>query len=184
MEQITAKELLKCDLRGKIVCFPTDTVYGVGALYDDIAAIKKIYQMKHRSVTKPLAILTPTKDISQYVLKVSKVAQDLMDQYWPGPLTLIFQKSKNVSDEVTMGYSTIAIRMPNSPTALTILNKFGLMATTSVNVSGEKELNSIAEIASKFSDYLDYLVIDQEEFTSKPSKIIDVSGDEIKIIRN
>lgn len=74
--------------------------------------------------------------------------------------------------------------MPNSKVALTILEKFGLMATTSVNISGEKELNNLDEISQKFSSMIDYLVIDQETLSLKPSKIIDVTEDEAKIIRN
>lgn len=184
MEQITSDKLLTKDLDGKIVCFPTDTVYGVGALYNDYKAISKIYQMKKRPLQKPLAILTPTKEIQKYVKVVSSKAQALIDQYWPGPVTLIFEKSDFIDDWVTMGYPTIAIRMPASKVALKILNHFGLMATTSVNISGEKELNSFSEINEAFGDIIDYFVIDQEKITKKPSQVIDVSTENIKIIRN
>ena len=184
MEQITVNDLLSKNLRGKIICFPTDTIYGVGALYDDEVAIDKIYQMKKRKIDKPLAILTPTSDIDKYVENISEEAQNLIDKFWPGPLTLIFKKSSIISESLTRGLSTIAFRMPNSQIALTILNQFGPMATTSVNISGSKELNTITDITASFSDYLDYLIIDKEVLTLSPSKVIDVSGNKSKIIRN
>lgn len=183
MEKITASELIKKDIRGKIVCFPTDTVYGVGALIDDIDQIKKIYQMKNRDASKPLAILTGTKDITKYVKNISSAAKELMDENWPGALTLIFQKNDLIDDVITIGFKTIAFRMPSGKVSLKILNHFGLMAVTSVNVSGMKELNSIEDIEEHFGDWIDYLVTDPEVFSSKPSRIIDVSTDQIKIIR-
>lgn len=183
MEKVTVNELLSIDLKGKIVCFPTDTVYGVGAIYNDLEAINKIYLMKKRDYSKPLAILTNTKDIDQYIKYKSKKALELINNGWPGALTLIFEKSEVIDDIITSGKNTIAFRMPNSKIALAILDKFGLMATTSVNLSGEKPLNDINEIEKLFSDYIDYLVIDKETVNGKPSRIIDVTKDKEVIIR-
>ena len=72
MDVISVYDLINKDIRGKVICFPTDTVYGVGALIDDIDAIKKIYNLKNRDYSKPLAILTGTKDIDRYVMNISK----------------------------------------------------------------------------------------------------------------
>lgn len=182
MEKITVDKLLTKDIRGKIVCFPTDTVYGVGALIDDLDAINKIYAMKKRDAKKPLAILTPTRSIEKYVKFITKDALNLMEK-WPGALTLIFQKSEHIDTLITQGVDTIAFRMPNSKVALKILNHFGLMATTSVNISGEKPLNSVGEIEALFAEYLDYLVVDTEISSKTPSKVVDVSTEETKIIR-
>ena len=183
MEKVTVKELLGIDLKGKIVCFPTDTVYGVGAIVNDEAAIEKIYKMKKRDYSKPLAILTPNKKIDRYVVYTNKDAFKLMDEGWPGALTLIFKKSGIVSYSITNGLDTIAFRMPNSNIALQILNHFGPLATTSVNISGMPPLYDIEEIEKQFSEYIDYLVIDKEELSGMPSRIIDVSNDIIKVIR-
>lgn len=184
MEKVTVKELLKLDITNKVICFPTDTVYGVGAKVSDVNAVRRIYEMKRRSNDKPLAILTGTKDVEKYVKNVTSDARKLMDEGWPGALTLIFEKSDDIADEITQGFKTIAFRMPDSKVALEILNHFGLMATTSVNFSGQKELSNVLDIEETFSDWIDYIVTDEEVFSSKPSKIIDVTKDEIKIIRN
>lgn len=183
MEKVSLEELLTKDIKGKIICFPTDTVYGVGAKCDDIKAVDKIYEMKKRDYSKPLAILTSSKDIKKYVDSISTDAVKLMDEGWPGALTLIFKKSKLVSDKITCGLSTVAFRMPNSKVALTILDHFGPLATTSVNISGMAPLNDISDIENNFSDYIDYLVTDKEKVDGKPSIIIDVSGESIKVIR-
>ena len=183
MEKVTLEELLTKDITNKVICFPTDTIYGVGAQVGDIKAIDKIYEMKKRDYSKPLAILTPTKNIDKYVKNISSEAHNLMDEGWPGALTLIFKKSNIISDNITNGLDTIAFRMPDSKIALAILNHFGPLATTSVNISGEAPINDLDSIEAKFSKYIDYLVIDKEIIKGMPSKIIDVSNG-IKVIRN
>lgn len=183
MDVITLQELLTKDIKCKVICFPTDTVYGVGALINDDEAINKIYNLKHRDKSKPLAVLTGNCNIDKYVLEVNNQAKYLMDTYWPGALTLIFKKSNIVSDKVTSGLNTIGLRMPNSKIALTILNHFGLMATTSVNISGSEPLNDIKEIQKYFSKEIDYLVIDEEEMSNISSTIVDVTSNNITILR-
>lgn len=183
MEKISLDELLRKDLRGKTICFPTDTVYGLAALYDDEEAINKIYQVKHRDSSKPLAILIANKDISPYVLEIPALAKNYLNQ-WPGALTLIFKKSSLIPDYLTKGLQTVAFRMPDSDIALKIINKFGPLATTSVNLSGEAELNNIDDIYNQFFGKIDYLVSDQAKLSFQPSKIIDLSAEEIKYLRH
>ena len=184
MEKVSLEELLSKDIKGRIICFPTDTVYGVGALINDSDGISKIYEMKKRDYTKPLAILTASKNIDKYVTNISPDANKLINEGWPGALTLIFKKSHLISDQVTSGLSTVAFRMPNSKIALKILEHFGPLATTSVNISGDNPINNLNDIENRFKHDIDYLVIDQEEILGVPSKIIDVSSENIKVIRD
>lgn len=183
MDVITLKELLTKDIKGKVVCFPTDTVYGVGALINDSEAIDKIYHLKNRDKSKPLAVLTSTKQIEPFVKEISEFSKVLMDKYWPGALTLIFKKSDKISEKVTSGFDTVGLRMPNSNIALQILNKFGLMATTSVNISGSEPLNNVDDIIKHFSEDIDYLVIDKEKTSNISSTVIDVTSESYKILR-
>lgn len=184
MEKISLKELLTKDIQGKIICFPTDTVYGVACLVNDEETQKRIFMLKNREFNKPLAILCPSREIDLYVAEIKPYARQLIAAEWPGALTLIFTKSSLINDTLTKGFSTVAFRMPNSSIALAILNKFGLLATTSVNISGQKEINDVDEIYQKFKDTIDYLVIDKADLSAKPSKIIDATGSEPKIIRS
>lgn len=177
MEKITADEfikLTKTDLKGKIFCFPTDTVYGVGALYDDKTAIAKIYRMKKRSLEKPLANLC--SNINQIIkqgIYISLEVQKIIDKYWPGALTIIFPKQDK----------KLAFRMPNSSVALKIIDRFSILAVTSVNESGEKELNSYEEINDAFGNIIDYYICDEVSLSKIASTVIDVSANEIKVLR-
>jgi len=183
MEKVTLAQLLTKNIEEKIICFPTDTVYGVGARLNDGKAINKIYQMKNRDQNKPLAILVPNKDISNLVLSLSPLAEQLIENYWPGAYTFLFLKNDCVSGIITKDKPTVALRMPDSAIALSILSFFGPLATTSVNISGEKELNSVDQIEEQFAQFIDYLVIDEQSLSNKPSTIIDATGEVPIIIR-
>jgi L-threonylcarbamoyladenylate synthase len=177
MEKLKVDEFLKLDkkdLAGKVICFPTDTVYGIGALFNDQIGIKKIYEMKNRPLDKPLANLCSRIDqILDLGIEISSNVRDLIDQYWPGALTIIF------------GYKNekISFRMPNCDVALKIIDKFSIMTTTSVNESGQKELNSYEEINEYFKDKIDYFITDEVTLSKVASTVIDVSDGNIKVLR-
>lgn len=187
MIKISLEQLLKINknmLSGKTICFGTDTVFGIGVMVD--AKIKiglnRIYQMKKRDLSKPLAILAPsTKSFLDFVDINYEKTDDLLS-LWPGALTLIFKKKDNKFDDVTT-LNTIGFRIPNSNVALSILNYLGLMATTSVNLSGQAPINDIKIIENEFSEFIDYLVTDPVATSEVSSTVIDISTSEMKIIR-
>lgn len=177
MEKIKVDEFIKLDkedLVGKVICFPTDTVYGIGALFNDEQAIEKIYKMKNRPLNKPLANLCSSVDqIIDLGIDIPIEVRNLINKFWPGALTIIFKdKDKKIS-----------FRMPNSDVALKIISRFSIMTTTSVNESGEKELNSFDEINDQFGNDIDYYISDEVELSKIASTVIDVSEDDIKIVR-
>lgn len=181
MERITVQDLPKIkSLKGKIICFPTDTVYGIGALASDSEGIEKIYKMKHREAKKPLPILCSTIEQVKKIAIVDEAVEKIMIKHWPGALTIILNKKVNVLPNYQ---STVAVRIPNEQIALDTINYFSILATTSVNISGEKELSSIEEIANEFDDVIDYCIIDSAKFSKVPSTIIDATTADIKIIR-
>ena len=86
-------QISKEKLRGKVIAYPTDTVFGIGAMIDDLEAINKIYKLKKRSSDKPLAILaSKVEDILPYIEMPSEAIFNIMKKYWPGALTIIFKK--------------------------------------------------------------------------------------------
>lgn len=177
-------KLTKEEIKNKIIAFPTDTVFGVGALIDDLEAIDKIYELKHRDYSKPLAILASSiDDIIPYVKEVTEDVKEIMNKYWPGALTIIFNKNENVSDKITAGFKTIAFRIPNCKISLDILKQTGPLATTSVNISGNTPLNDYQEINKYFGDNIDFIVSENVSSSNISSTIIDVTSNEIKIIR-
>ena len=177
---ISIKELetlTKDDLKGKIIVFPTDTVYGVGCLYGDSIGVEKIYQMKKRDYGKPLPVLC---DSIETVLSIAMINENHMKytKHWPGALTMILKSyDKNIFN------GSVACRIPNSEIALSVLKKFGPLFTTSVNYSGEKELNSVDEILETFGNQIDFIVTDIPVLTKTPSTIINCLGDEMIIVR-
>lgn len=177
-------KLTKEEIKNKIIAFPTDTVFGVGALIDDLEAIDKIYELKHRDYSKPLAILASSiDDIIPYVKEVTEDVKEIMNKYWPGALTIIFNKNENVSDKITAGFKTIAFRIPNCKISLDILKQTGPLATTSVNISGNTPLNDYQEINKYFGYNIDFIVSENVSSSNISSTIIDVTSNEIKIIR-
>lgn len=178
-------QISKEKLTGKVIAFPTDTVFGIGAKIDDSAGISKIYQLKKRDLHKPLAILaSKVEDILPYIERPTDKVIDIMKKYWPGALTIIFQKKKSIHLILNNDIDTIAFRIPNSSIALSILEKTGPLATTSVNISGDKPINTYQEIADCFGDTIDYLFCKNVNSSKVSSTIIDATSNEIKIIRN
>ena len=169
----------KEDLKGKVIVFPTDTVYGIGTGWLDFEGIEKIYELKKRDGRKPLAILAYSFDqIKEYIDIVNDKTFKLVNKYWPGAVTFIFKKKESFKYPL----DTIAFRVPNSKIALEILKEFGPLATTSVNLSGEEPINDVDEIINKFNN-IDYIITDKEEFSSVSSTIVDLTTKDIKIIR-
>jgi len=123
---------------GEIVAFPTETVYGLGANGLSGEAVAKIFAAKGRPADNPLIEHVAKKsDVRRLWMRTPKFAQILMDTFWPGPLTLIAQKSECVPDEVTAGLNTVAVRMPLNKTARALISKAGVpIAAPSANRSG------------------------------------------------
>jgi len=130
-----ASELIRA---GQVVAFPTETVYGLGANALDPRAVEKIFKAKGRPGDNPLIVhVSKTRDVDRLISELPPKARVLMEAFWPGPLTIIFKKSPIVPDKVTAGLNTVAIRMPNHPVALKLIDCCGFpIAAPSANRSG------------------------------------------------
>lgn len=124
---------------GELVAFPTETVYGLGAIASDDAAVKKVYQVKGRPSDNPLIVHVASDDIASYVAEVSPMAKKLMRAYWPGPLTLIFNVKPDIfAPSVTGNQTTVALRMPDQPMTLQLIKEAGFpLVGPSANTSGK-----------------------------------------------
>lgn len=125
---------------GEVVAFPTETVYGLGAVATDEQAVKKIFAAKGRPSDNPLIVHIGTvEEVSLYATNISEVAQKCMEAFWPGPLTLVMQAKPNVlAPSVTAGLDTVGIRMPDHPVALELLQTLKKpLAAPSANRSGK-----------------------------------------------
>ena len=174
-----------CDViqKGGIVAFPTETVYGVGIHFDDEEALERLMEAKNRDYSKAITLMVADKkDISQYAY-ISPQAQKMIDQFMPGMITLIFKKKESVHDSMTNGKSTIGIRIPDSEFVLSLLKKVGPMLVTSANLSQHPNTTSTQEVLNQLDGRID-LVVDGKTSDNIASTVVDVSQDEIKILRD
>lgn len=164
---------------GDVIIFPTDTVYGIGCKLYDFKAIKKIFDIKKRDTNKKLAVLISSLDQVRDIIEISNNLLKLSKAFWPGALTII------VPLKVDIPYyeKTIGLRIPNYKLALDILKENGAMATSSVNISGEKPLDTFKMIYENYNDVVKKIYKKSEESSSISSTVVILENDDYKIIR-
>lgn len=167
---------------GGLVIMPTDTIYGILGDATNEKAIKKVFDVKNRD-NKPLLILVNGIDmLKRYVVDINDLENKLIDQYWPGPLTIIFKK-KNINDLLTCGKDTVGIRYPNDDRLLELITKLDRpIFSTSVNISGEVNVVRLDDVQQSILDSVDY-VIDEGECNNSSSTIVVVINNQVKELR-
>ncbi len=186
MTKIVTKQDIKqiCDVieKGGIVAFPTETVYGLGIRFQDEKALDDLMEAKQRDYSKAITLMVADqKDIHQYAY-VNEKAQKIINQFMPGMITLIFQKKPSVDDVMTHGKDTIGIRIPDSEFVLSLLRKVGPMLVTSANLSHHQNTTSTKEVLEQLEGRID-MVVEGKTSDNIASTVVDVSQDEIKILR-
>ncbi len=146
--------------KGEVVAIPTETVYGLAANAFNEQAVTKIFEIKKRPFFNPLIIhLKSVKDLSKVTQKVPQVAKDLAQAFWPGPLTLILPKKPIISDLVTGGKNTVAVRVPNHPKALRLLGQLNFpLAAPSANPFGTISPTCAQHVVDYFGDTLEFVL--------------------------
>lgn len=145
---------------GGIVVFPTETVYGIGANALNAEAVKKIYEIKKRPLSKPITLLVNSIDMIERVAKdITPFEYAIIKKFFPGPLTIILQKKDVIPDIVTSGGSTVGIRMPANEIALELINRAGVpLATPSANISDKPSKTNIKDVMSDFPEGVDCFI--------------------------
>ena len=157
MMKISVKNLLKKDLKDEVIIFQTDTVYGLGCRISSELGVERIYEIKRRDGNKPLAVLCANIEQVNSIVTNFELGQKIGEKYWPGALTLILPKKDIIGDYITSGFNTVAVRIPNDFIALSILEKYGPMAVTSLNLSTEPAILKYRD-ALEYVSEVDYLV--------------------------
>lgn len=182
VDETVISEAIKVLADGGVVLYPTDTVYGLGANIFDNSAVKKVFKIKQRSLLKPLSILISDVEAIDLVAKVSLSQKEVINNYLPGPYTFILKKNPVVPRVVTSGSSYVGVRVPDNDIARSLASIFPI-TTTSANVSDDEMLSTPDEIIEQLDCDVD-LVIDVGELKSKrASMIVDLSDNDIRIIR-
>ncbi len=145
---------------GGLVGIPTETVYGLAANALDGDAVAKIFEAKGRPQDNPLIVhIADLSELDNLVAFVPPVVYDLADEFWPGPLTIILEKSEIIPDEVSAGLSTVAIRMPSHPVAREIIRAAGVpLAAPSANTSGKPSPTAAAHVLKDMTGKIDAVV--------------------------
>lgn len=175
-ELAEAAEILR---QGGLVAFPTETVYGLGANALNEEAAKKIYAAKGRPSDNPLiAHVADFEAVKPLVREIPEAGKKLMEQYWPGPLTLVFPKSEIVPFGTTGGLETVAIRMPEHEVARMLIRLAGVpVAAPSANTSGRPSPTTADHVYQDMNGKIEILVDGGSVGIGLESTIVDVSGE-------
>jgi len=168
-----------------IIAYLTDTLYGLGGDARSTVAIQKIFSLKGRAAEKALPVIVGEKRmVKRYVEEIPVVAEKLIEQFWPGPLMLIFKASSHVHPELIGDTGKIAMRWPAARLACKISKNLGApIIATSANRSGEPVLNSAKKIAAAFGENLALILDSGPPMKHEPSTLIDVTTQPPLLVR-
>jgi len=191
-----SKQVLKADsrgiekasqiiLRGGVVAFPTETFYGLGADVSDLEALQKVFQIKRREENKPLLLLVADQTwLPELVKEIPPVAGQLMEKFWPGPLTLVFQASPHLLSILTANTGRVGLRISSHPVAQALVQAVGRAITaTSANITGQPSASLASEVSQALGKGVDAILDGGRTAGGLGSTVLDVSGVSPKIIR-
>jgi L-threonylcarbamoyladenylate synthase len=163
---------------GGVVVFPTDTLYGLGANVFSEQALRRVYAVKGRQTGLGLPVFVAEWEQVRYVVgDVTGLGGHLAQMFWPGPLTLVFLRSRMVSDLVTGGRDTVAVRMPDHWVPRELASRLGGAITgTSANRSGKANVRTVEEVEVQLGQDVDYIVRCGPAPSGEASTLVDVTG--------
>lgn len=179
---IEAAEYIK---KGKLVLFPTETVYGIGANGLDSNAVKNIFIAKGRAQDNPLILhVSSIEMVEKIASEISSLEYEIMNKFFPGPLTLILKRKNIVPDVVTGNLDTVGIRMPSNIIAKSLIELSNTpIAAPSANISGKPSGTNIQDIFEELKDRVDYIIDGGDTLVGLESTVIRVIDNEIHILR-
>lgn len=171
---------------GEVVAFPTETVYGLGAVATNEKAVKKIFVAKGRPSDNPLIVHIGTiEEVAEYVVDIPEIAQKCMEEFWPGPLTLVMHVKPGVlAQSVTPGMQTVGIRMPNHPVALKLLQTLKKpLAAPSANRSGKPSPTKASHVLEDLQGLIPCILDGGMTGVGVESTVLDVTLEQPVILR-
>lgn len=166
-----------------LVAFPTDTVYGVGALAFKAETVQRLYIVKGRSTNRAIAVLVGrNSDLLHVAKELTPCAQKLALKFWPGPLTLVVPKHPRLPAAVS-ALPTVGVRQPNHPVVRKLLELTGPLAVTSANRSGEPNSLTAEEVLAHLAGRIDLLLDGGRVPGGVPSTVVDCTGATPVILR-
>ena len=169
---------------GELVVLPTDTVYGVGADAFSPGAVDKLLTAKGRGRDKPSPVLVASiEDAEKLAVSIPPVARALMEEYWPGALTIILPAREEIGWDLGETNGTVALRMPNNPIALELLRRTGPLAVSSANLTAQHPAATVAQASDQLGEKIAVYLDGGECGGGVPSTIV-IVGDTLTIVRH
>lgn len=178
------KEAGKVIKEGGLVAFPTETVYGLGANALNSEAVAKIFTAKGRPQDNPLIIHVGDYDIQPYVKNIPIVAKKIMEKFWPGPITIILEKTDLVPEVTSAKLPTVGIRMPQNNIAIRLIKASGVpIAAPSANISGRPSPTDMKSCVEDLKGKVEYILGGESSIVGVESTIVDCTVSPICILR-
>lgn len=171
--------------RGGLVAFPTETVYGLGANALNPEAVLKVYEAKGRPSDNPMIVhIADISELKTLAVDIDRQAETLASHFWPGPLTMIFNKKETVPLTTTGGLNTIAVRMPKNDTALSLIREAAVpIAAPSANISGKPSPTSAKHVVTDLDGKIDVILTGGDCDVGIESTVIDLTSEGPAILR-
>lgn len=172
-------------LRGGVIAFPTDTLYGLSCSLLDAAAVEMLARLKRRDPAYAVISLIPTPDLAwALAYEVPPAAERLIRACWPGPLSIILPASGFVPERVRGSGATVALRCPNDRLSQALLERIGgPVVSSSANLSGQRPAETAGEVVGYFGNQLDLILDGGPRRGGQPSTLVDCSGPKPKLLR-
>lgn len=171
--------------RGGVIAYPTETVYGLGGDATLPETIQRIYEIKGREFRNPLLVLVRDEEVLvRFVKAIPETAQTLMDHFWPGPLTMIFEANEAIPSQLTGGTGKVGVRVSSDPVCTKLLSIFSHpLISTSANRSGVAPSQSAEAVRNQLGNYVDLIIDDGPRVSSTASTVIDITESSVQMIR-
>jgi L-threonylcarbamoyladenylate synthase len=183
--EFSLQETVRCLRNGGIIIYPTETFYGIGALFTNESTLKRLFAIKQRDAGKPVLLLIPDFSFIKNITPcISPALETLAGNFWPGPLTLLITALPHLSPLVADHRRTVGVRISSNPIVQQIL---GLLqdgiTSSSANISGDVSPSSIEEISAAVLNAVDIVIDGGKTPGESPSTVFDISSAPFKIVR-
>ena len=167
----------------KIVAFPTETVYGVACLFNDLKSLDRIMEIKNRNPNKAVTLMLSHKDDVKKYGFVDEGTQRVIDKFMPGKMTIVLKRLESVDPRNVSGKDTIGIRIPDSSFVLSLIDQTGPLSVTTANLSGHENTTNEKEALAQLDGRID-MVVKGQTTSATASTVVDLSHGDVRILRN
>jgi L-threonylcarbamoyladenylate synthase len=171
--------------RGEVIVFPTETLYGLGADALNAAAVERVFHLKGRDAANPILVVVADRAmLCTIVGEVPLLAEPLIAEFWPGPLTLVLPAKKDLAKYLVNASGGVGVRISSAPIAAELVRELGKPITaTSANPSGKNPARRIDEAKRYFSGEITLFIDGGELHSNVGSTVAEISGDKVRVIR-